>query len=145
MDKGVYALIFSNRPCSLAIGSLGKVRFRGGWHVYVGSARGPGGFARVKRHRRLSLARDRAPAWHVDHLLLSPCFSLRAIVCGATTRDLECSLAGALGGGCVPSFGSGDCACPGHLFYRRADPVGEVREAMAGLGMRPVSTTIIMG
>ncbi|HMA05960.1 MAG TPA: DUF123 domain-containing protein [Methanomicrobiales archaeon] len=145
MDKGIYALVFRNRSCRLTIGSLGEVRFRRGWHVYVGSARGPGGLARVRRHRRLSIARDRAPKWHVDHLLVSPFFSLHAIVCGPTGKDLECSLAGALGGGCVPSFGSGDCACEGHLFYRPKDPGKEIMEAMAGLGLKPVSTTLIKG
>ena len=145
MDKGVYALLFSNRPCTLRIGSLGEVRFGGGWHVYVGSARGPGGFARVGRHRRLSRERDRAPRWHVDHLLVSPFFALRAAVCGPTGKDLECALAGALGRGVVLSFGSGDCSCGGHLFHRRTDPLGEVREAMASLGLAPVSTTLIKG
>ena len=142
MGKGVYALVFSNRPCTLRVGSLGEVRFRGGWHVYVGSARGPGGFARVSRHRRLALARDRAPKWHVDHLLVSPCFTLRHLLCGPSGGDLECALAGLLGGGGVSSFGSSDCPCESHLFHRKSDPLDEVRGAMAALGLAPVSTTL---
>ncbi len=142
MDKGVYALVFSNSPCSLRVGSLGKVRFRGGWHVYVGSARGPGGFARVSRHRRLALARDRVPRWHVDHLLVSPCFALRHLLCGPSGGDLECALAGMLAGGGIPSFGSSDCSCESHLFHRESDPRDEVMEAMAALGLAPESTTL---
>jgi Uri superfamily endonuclease len=145
MDKGVYALVFSNRPCSLPIGSLGVIRFRRGWHVYVGSARGPGGFARVWRHRHLALSRDRPPRWHVDHLLLSPCFTLRHIVCGPSEGNLECALAGTLGGEAVPSFGSSDCSCKSHLFRRTSDPVDEVAEAMASLDLTPLSTTLIKG
>jgi Uri superfamily endonuclease len=137
MDKGVYALVFANRPCSLAVGSLGEVRFRGGFHIYVGSALGPGGFARVSRHLRLSRERDRPPRWHVDYPLLSPCFTLRHIVCGPGGEDLECALAGILGGESVPSFGSGDCRCGSHLFHRPADPVGEIRGAMVSLGLAP--------
>jgi Uri superfamily endonuclease len=144
MDKGIYALLFSNPACSLVIGGLGKVRFRKGWHIYVGSARGPGGFARVKRHCRLALARDRAPKWHVDHLLVSPLFSLRSVVCAPTDEDLECRLAQALGNGGIPSFGCSDCGCPSHLFHRNTGPAREVTEAMASLGLSPVSTTLKM-
>jgi Uri superfamily endonuclease len=142
MDSGVYALVFRNRSCSLRVGSLGEIPFRRGWHIYVGSARGPGGFARVSRHRRLALSRDRPPAWHVDHLLLSPSFILRHVVCGSTGEDLECTLARALGGRQIPSFGSGDCSCGSHLFYRPSDPLGEVMGTMASMGLAPVSATL---
>jgi Uri superfamily endonuclease len=142
MDKGVYALVFSNRSCSLRVGSLGEIPFRRGWHVYIGSARGPGGFARVSRHRHLALSRDRTPRWHVDHLLLSPSFVLRHVVYGSTEEDLECALARALGGRQIPSFGSGDCSCGSHLLYRPSDPLGEVMEAMSSLGLAPVSATL---
>lgn len=142
MDRGVYALVFRNSACSLPIGSLGEIRFRRGWHIYVGSARGPGGFARVSRHRRLAISGDRAPRWHVDHLLLSPSFILRHAVCGSTGEDLECALARVLGSRGIPSFGSSDCTCKSHLFYRPADPLGEVIVAMASLGLTPLSTTL---
>jgi Uri superfamily endonuclease len=143
MDKGVYALVFRNRSCSLRVGSLGELHFRRGWHVYIGSARGPGGFARVSRHRRLAVSRDRPPRWHVDRLLLSPSFLLRHVVCGSTEEDLECALARALGGRHIPSFGSSDCTCWSHLFYRPSDPMGEVTEAMSSLGLTPLITTIM--
>ena len=145
MSKGVYALVFSNRPCSLPVGSLGEVRFRRGWHIYVGSALGPGGFARLDRHQRLALARDRPPRWHVDRLLLSPSFTLRHLVCAPADTDRECDLAGILDREGIPGFGCSDCSCESHLFYRKADPFGEVREAMASLGLAPVSKTIKRG
>jgi Uri superfamily endonuclease len=142
MERGVYALVFRNRACCLTIGSLGEIHFRKGWHIYIGSARGPGGFARVRRHRLLARSRDRPPTWHVDHLLLSPAFSLRHVVCGPTGKNLECALASSLSSGAVPSFGSSDCTCGSHLFYRPSDPLGEVMEVMASLGLHPVSATI---
>jgi Uri superfamily endonuclease len=142
MDRGVYALVFRNRSCSLMVGSLGEIRFRRGWHIYVGSARGPGGFTRVSRHRHLALSRDRPPRWHVDHLLLSPSFILRHMVCGSTGEDLECPLARALGGRRIPAFGSSDCSCGSHLLYRISDPLGEVMEAMSSLGLASMSATI---
>ena len=143
MDKGIYALIFSNRPCSLAIGSLGEVRFRGGWHVYIGSALGPGGLSRVRRHLRLSRARDRPARWHVDRLLLSPSFTLRHLVCGPCGSDLECALGATLGGESVASFGCSDCSCGSHLFHRATDPLDEVRDAMVSLGLDTRSTTLM--
>ena len=137
MDKGVYALVFSNRRCTLPVGSLGRVSFRRGWHVYVGSAQGPGGFARVNRHLRLSRERNRPPRWHVDYLLLSPSFTLRHVVCGPGGGSLECTLAGALGGDSVTSFGSSDCRCGSHLFFRAARPLDEILGAMSSLGLAP--------
>jgi Uri superfamily endonuclease len=145
MDKGTYALVFSNRPCSLVVGSLGEIRFRRGFSIYIGSALGPGGLARVSRHLRLSREKDRAPRWHVDYLLISPCFTLRHIVCGTGGEDLECALAAALGGDNIPSFGSSDCSCGSHLLSRPEDPLDEVMRAMASLGLAPRSTTIIKG
>jgi Uri superfamily endonuclease len=143
MGKGVYALVFSNRPCTLPVGGLGEIRFRRGWHVYIGSALGPGGFARVKRHLHLSREKDRSPRWHVDYLLISPFFTLRHIVCGPAERDLECALAAALGGEMIPSFGSGDCSCMSHLFHRPADPLDEIMDTMVSLGLVPAGTTLI--
>jgi Uri superfamily endonuclease len=143
MDKGIYALVFSNGPCTLPVGSLGEVQFRRGWHIYVGSALGPGGLARVNRHLRLARERDRPPRWHVDRLLLSPSFTLRHIACGPCGADLECAFGAALGGASVPSFGSGDCSCGSHLLYRHADPLGEVMAAMSSLGLSPRSITLI--
>ena len=145
MDKGVYTLVFSNNRCSVPVGSLGTIGFRRGWLIYIGSARGPGGFARVRRHLRLSQERDRLPRWHVDRLLLSPCFTLRHVVCGTCDADLECALVAALGGEIVPSFGSSDCRCPSHLLHRSADPLEEVTRAMSSLGLLPRSVKHIKG
>src|SRR5271169_949617 len=40
VDSGVYLFALElARPRTLAIGSLGKIRFDKGWYVYVGSAR----------------------------------------------------------------------------------------------------------
>ena len=142
MDKGIYALLFRNPSCSLRVGSLGEVSFSKGWHIYVGSAKGPGGFARVERHRRLAHNRDRPPRWHVDYLLLSSWFTLVHTVCGPSGADLECALARSLGSGAVPSFGSGDCSCGSHLFHRGAKPLEEVAGAMRSLGLVPRSATI---
>ncbi|MDD1653069.1 MAG: GIY-YIG nuclease family protein [Methanomicrobiales archaeon] len=142
MDTGIYCLLLENGPAEVAVGSLGTLRFRRGWHLYAGSALGPGGLARVERHRRLYRSRDRPPRWHIDHLLLSPSFRLRAVLSAMTGEDLECRLANALGPPLVPGFGCSDCRCPSHLFFRREDPRNEVAEALRSLGLRPAITTL---
>ena len=69
MDKGIYCLVFKNPACTVRIGALGPVAFREGWHIYVGSALGSGGLARLDRHIALARDRDKRPKWHVDYLL----------------------------------------------------------------------------
>jgi len=141
-SKGIYALVFRNPACTVRIGALGPVRFRAGWHVYVGSALGSGGLARLDRHIALARDRDRRPTWHVDYLLTDDRFSLRGTVSAPTTGRLECRLAQAIGGPAVPAFGCSDCRCPSHLFFRQGDPVPEVAAALRGLGLDPVTAII---
>jgi Uri superfamily endonuclease len=142
METGIYCLLLENDPAELPVGSLGTLRFRRGWHLYVGSALGPGGLARVERHRRLHRDRDRLPRWHIDSLLLSPSFRLRAIVSAETAEDMECRLAEVLGPPFVPGFGCSDCTCPSHLFRRERNPEREVEGAFRSLDLTPVITTL---
>ncbi len=141
--KGIYCLCLRNSPTSLSIGRLGERTFEEGWHLYVGSALGPGGLARADRHQRLAAARDRRPTWHIDHLLLSDRFRLAAVITAETTDPLECVLAAAISGRSVEGFGSSDCHCGSHLFYRPSDPAGEVCTAMEGLGLAPAIRRVI--
>lgn len=135
MDRGVYCLVFCNAGCSIEVGRLGRCEFAHGWHVYVGSALGPGGLKRACRHARLAHNRDRPPTWHVDYLLLSPHFSLRAIYCAPTGDPVECAVARGLGGLSVPGFGCSDCRCSSHLFSRSRDPGEEICRVLGGLGL----------
>jgi Uri superfamily endonuclease len=143
MDKGIYCLVFENPSCTVRVGALGEVAFLPGWHIYVGSALGSGGLARLKRHMALSRDKDRCPKWHVDWLSTSPSFSLRNTVHASTGERLECRLAKALGGEKIPGFGSSDCACRSHLFYRSGNPVKEVEAAFRSLGLAPCTKTLM--
>ncbi|MEN6611746.1 MAG: GIY-YIG nuclease family protein [Methanoregulaceae archaeon] len=137
MDKGLYCLVLRNPACTVRVGALGEIAFREGWHVYVGSALGSGGLARLERHRRLAEARDRKPKWHVDYLLVNPAFRLATTVSAATGERLECRLAGLIGGEGVPAFGCSDCDCPSHLFYFDRNPGDAVRDAFRACGLVP--------
>jgi Uri superfamily endonuclease len=143
MDKGIYCLIFSNPACPVRVGALGEIAFRRGWHIYAGSALGSGGLARLARHIALSQNKDKRPTWHVDNLSASPVFSLRYTVHALTEERLECRLAEALGYENVPGFGSSDCDCPSHLFYRRRNPIREVETAFRSLGLTACTKTLM--
>jgi Uri superfamily endonuclease len=143
MDKGIYCLVFFNPACTAGIGARGEIAFRSGWHVYVGSALGSGGLARLGRHVALSLAKNKRPKWHVDYLSTDSRFSLVYTVHAVTDDQLECRLAEMLGQPYVPSFGCSDCRCPSHLFYRETDPHDELIAAFNRLGLVAVTTTIM--
>ena len=143
MDKGIYCLIFENPTCTIGIGALGPVPFPAGWHIYIGSALGSGGLARLFRHIALSRAKDKTPKWHVDYLSTDSRFVLRYTVHAVTGERFECRLAEALGGTGIPRFGCSDCTCPSHLFSREADPKQEILAAFRRLGLVPVTKTII--
>lgn len=84
-------------------------------YAYVGSARGPGGFARLERHREVARGERDVRHWHVDHLLGHGAASV------AGDRRFppavgECDLAAAVRGQAVPGVGCTDCRCGSHLF-----------------------------
>jgi len=119
------------------VGALGAITFQAGWHVYVGSARGSGGLARVDRHIHLAERTIRRPHWHVDYLLLDPRFRLVHAVTVETDLDLERAYADALGGAAVPGFGCSDCSCRSHLLPFRENPLRRVLAAGSSLGIEP--------
>jgi Uri superfamily endonuclease len=143
MDKGIYCLVFKNPGCTVTVGALGPVAFEPGWHIYVGSALGSGGLARLERHRVLSRRKDKRPKWHVDYLSVSRYFRLRSTVHAETKERLECRLAAALGEEAVPGFGAGDCDCRSHLFYRRTNPVREIQAAFRSLELAACTKTLM--
>ena len=143
MDKGIYCLVFKNPGCTVRVGALGEIAFQSGWHCYVGSALGSGGLKRLERHISLAALHDKRPKWHVDYLHTSSCFSLVYAVYAVTGERLECPLAHELGEGGVPKFGSSDCTCTSHLFYRQCDPQDEILAAFRNLGLTPITKTIL--
>ncbi len=66
-EKGYYVLVINVvKPLDTIIGSLGRIQFRKGYYLYIGSACGSGGLrARIKRHLR----RSKNIHWHIDYLL----------------------------------------------------------------------------
>ena len=122
-QPGTYALIFSaGHKRQLEIGKLGTFELIPGFYIYVGSAFGPGGLkARIDHHRK----RPGQPHWHIDYL--GPFLKLIEIWYTydpvrrehpwaqtiLDTRGTSVPLAG---------FGSSDCRCVAHLFFRNTKP-----------------------
>lgn len=140
-DKGVYCLVFENDSCEIKIGKLGNIPFKKGHHIYIGSALGPGGLKRVKRHISLSENRDKNPRWHIDYLHLNHNFKLIAAVYAATNKRYECLLAQKFiqkeNGSCILNFGCSDCSCVSHLYYRKQYPVIEIEQSFIESGLEP--------
>ena len=114
-DVGTYTLLVElARDATVEVGALGEHALDRGWYAYTGSAFGPGGFARVERHRELAAGEREARHWHVDYLLGHPAAVVREVV-RTSGADVECAVARRLPGGPVEGFGASDCDCPSHL------------------------------
>ncbi len=116
---GSYVLVVNcTQPVTIEVGALGEIGFNAGTYAYVGSAFGPGGLARVERHRRVANGEHDVRHWHIDYLLGSTETQLKRVET-FRDRDLECTLASAFAeAACQPvnSFGASDCDCVSHLW-----------------------------
>ena len=118
-EGGTYTLLLElGTDATVTFGAAGDRALAAGWFAYTGSAHGPGGLARVDRHRALAEGRRDVRHWHIDHLLSHPAVRLA----GATRSvglDAECrvarSIAGADGVAAVAGIGASDCDCDTHL------------------------------
>lgn len=124
MTGGTYTLLcVLPEPATLSVGALGTVDLSAGAYAYTGSALGPGGFARVDRHRRVARGESDVRHWHVDSLTGHPQTELAGVVTTAT--DAECRVARRLPDGPVAGFGASDCDCRSHLS--RTGELGTLR------------------
>jgi endonuclease-3 len=123
---GTYTLLVElSVDAAVAVGALGTLSLDAGWYAYTGSALGPGGFARVDRHRELAAGERSARHWHVDYLLGHDAATLDAVTRSAGL-DAECRVAAGVDGDPVPDFGCSDCDCDSHLAYApRRDPLSD--------------------
>lgn len=116
MTSGTYTLLIElPTPATIEVGALGERDLLAGWYAYTGSALGPGGFARVDRHREVAAGERDVRHWHIDYLLGHPATVLDRAV--RTPVDAECAIARAVPGERVPSFGASDCDCESHLAF----------------------------
>ncbi len=135
-DGGAYILLLHlKRNRSIEVGSLGKVTFEKGWHIYVGSAI-KNLDARINRHVRIR----KRMHWHIDPLR-AVSDEVTALPLRSSSR-LECNIASELAEAFVrgpEGFGSSDCKCPRHLFFSRQRPLDlrKFHEILQKFRMRP--------
>jgi sugar fermentation stimulation protein A len=119
-DRGSYLLILNlKRNRKIGVGKLGKVRFRKGFYIYVGSAMANLS-KRMERHRRLRKKHH----WHIDELRARAEF--HSIFAIRSSERLECEVArgmSQIAEWSIPGFGSADCSCETHLFAMAANPI----------------------
>jgi sugar fermentation stimulation protein A len=119
-DRGSYLLILNlKRNRKIDVGKLGKVHFRKGFYIYVGSAMANLS-KRMERHRHLR----KRPHWHIDELRAVAEF--HSVLAIRSSERLECEAARAMSeiaGWSVSGFGSTDCSCETHLFGMASDPI----------------------
>lgn len=132
---GTYVLLLElAERVVIEVGALGRFEFPAGVYAYVGSAFGPGGFARVDRHRR-HLDDGGTVHWHVDALTTrsETSFVAALLVPGV---DAECAIARRLPSGPVDGFGSSDCDCRSHLASATRSTAEATVEAVVGADRR---------
>lgn len=120
--KGAYLLAVElARDSSINVGALGRIDFKKGFYLYVGSALGGGGIiARIDRHLRPG----KKPHWHIDYLMKYAHPLGEKHFPG--NKALECRLSKKVAKHAeltIPSFGSSDCKCKSHLYYFKRNPV----------------------
>jgi len=105
-----YSLIIYSNGGNIRIGKLGKINFKKGYYIYIGSAPS---LARIERHYR----KNKKIKWHIDYLLRKA-----RIVGFSLSKDKECEVAIRLSKEflSINRFGSSDCKCRSHLFYSRS-------------------------
>jgi Uri superfamily endonuclease len=97
----------------ITVGKLGKIQFKKGRYLYVGSAPSE---HRLKRHLR----KDKKLFWHIDYFLEKAEIKKIFIVEGK-----ECEVARKMDLPYIKGFGCSDCRCPSHLFYGDIPEMGK--------------------
>jgi len=114
--KGAYLLIINvNKPTTIRVGKLGKIKFQGDY-VYVGSAM-TGLDKRIARH--LKKSEEKKKFWHIDYLLASKNTRIIKVIKKPSLKKQECLIAREISKKAkeqIKGFGCSDCKCKSHLF-----------------------------
>ena len=134
MMKGCYCLIISlDDEKTIKIGKkLGKITFKKGHYVYVGSAMNSL-TARINRH----LSDEKKLHWHIDYLLKNA--EITDVIYNESDEKIECELSQFLAERAdgTQGFGCSDCNCESHLYYfeNRKEAIENVKNAYDSIAM----------
>ena len=114
----------------IKVGALGKLNFKKGFYMYVGSAKSS--IKRIERHFRT----DKKLRWHIDYLSVNADV-LNTIVFSAK-EVLECHLANILSQHFegTKNFGCSDCECYSHLFFSEKNPIEKLAKLFENYNFR---------
>ena len=119
-NKGAYLLLIHiDKDTSIKIGALGKIKFKKGYYVYIGSAMN-NLTKRIDRH--LKPEKEKTTRWHIDYLRVVG--QVTGYFYTSAPVKLECRWFQAIRGLPeadipLPGFGSSDCTagCQAHLLH----------------------------
>lgn len=118
---GVYSLFLRvDSQKEIEIGKLGKIEFKPGVYVYIGSA--GSGIHRLKRHiNKHKMQQQSKNHWHIDYLL-GESELVGYLFVEIKDNSLEERVAKNMASNFkyVNDFGSSDTHAPSHLFYSKS-------------------------
>jgi len=126
--KGSYILVIElKKDKTIQVGKLGKIHFKKGFYVYVGSALN-GLEQRINRHLR----KTKKKYWHIDYFL-DFADVVDVFYKENKTRE-ECKIAKMLDTQLVSSsgFGCSDCRCNSHLFFGSHTDILQIVDELGG-------------
>ncbi len=112
--KGVYILLIKiGKDIMVSIGKLGKLKFKNGNYVYVGSAQN-----NLKKRIDRHFSKNKKKHWHIDHFLANKNTKIEKAFWKKAGKDEECKIACFLEKTEEPikGFGCSDCFCISHFF-----------------------------
>ena len=124
------------RDLKIRVGSLGVIRFKRGYYVYVGSGQRYLE-KRIQRHKK----RVKKVKWHIDYLTTNSGVKVMEAAAYDLPKKYECILADMLrsmGFKPVKGFGSTDCKCVSHLYRIDVDFDRIVDEISDKVRVKPI-------
>jgi len=113
MYKTYILILKQNKNLSIEIGKVGKIFFKKGYYLYVGSGK-RNLEKRLKRH----IKREKNIHWHIDYLTSNANFSFKEIYLFEKLNECELAKKFIESNFCyIKNFGSSDCHCKSHLFF----------------------------
>jgi Uri superfamily endonuclease len=116
--KGNYCLCINNyKDQFIKIGALGKIEFKKGLYIYIGSAFNSL-LPRLERHLKTSQGKHHVFHWHIDYFLREETVEISSIYIKEMATNIECKIAEEISnhGSPIVGFGSSDCNCKSHLY-----------------------------
>lgn len=113
MLKSYILILILKKNLSIKVGSLGEIKFKKGYYIYIGS-----GKRNVKKRVLRHIKRNKKIKWHIDYLTTNKNFKIKFIF--LFNEISECELANKFylnNFSYIYKFGSSDCHCKSHLYY----------------------------